>query len=130
MIVKSDRHGQERVRCQIVEGGVLYAGTTYKSLSAAAVAAARDLGLATKTLNGWAWWGIAKPARATTTKKSAADALAQLFDRYREKATAAIAGASACQSKAGCLKPDDAASREASTFSPRCPRAPGRRPGW
>lgn len=61
VIVKKDHQGTERVRCTMVEGGVEYAGTTYKSISAAAMAAAKTLGLTSKTQNGYAFWGLTTP---------------------------------------------------------------------
>ncbi|HZU81281.1 MAG TPA: hypothetical protein VE987_00110 [Polyangiaceae bacterium] len=53
MIIKKDRHGAERARCTVVESGIEYGGTTYKSISSAAMAAAKDLGLASKTQDLW-----------------------------------------------------------------------------
>lgn len=50
---KQDRHGKVRCECVVEEGGFRYAGTVYRSLSAAAVAAARDLGLRTTSANGF-----------------------------------------------------------------------------
>jgi hypothetical protein len=87
VIQKKDRTGNVRCECQVVEGGVLYNGTTYKSLSAAALASARDLGLATKTVDGWSWWGLkARPAHAT--KRNPVESLAKAFQKYRDRAEA------------------------------------------
>jgi len=68
----------------------------YESISASAIAAARALGLTSKTLNGWAFWGITKrPAggapgtpRRTSTPKTAngGSPLARLIDTYQAKA--------------------------------------------
>jgi hypothetical protein len=52
-----DRHGNVRCECTIEEGGIRYNGTLYKSLSAAAIAATKDMGLKSKTMNGWSFWG-------------------------------------------------------------------------
>jgi len=54
VIIKSDRHGKERVRCVVVDGGVEYGGKVYKTLTGAGAAAAADLGLGT-TVNGYIW---------------------------------------------------------------------------
>jgi hypothetical protein len=94
--VKSDRAGKERVRCTVVEGGIQYGDKVFKSLSAAAIAAARDLGLTTKQLNGWAWWGLSKPAaRPTKAKGLDLDGIARVWTRYRERVEAALKVASA-----------------------------------
>lgn len=60
---KLDRHGAVRCECTVVAEGIRYKGTTYTSISAAAMAAARDLGLKNKTFNGFTWWGLSKPTR-------------------------------------------------------------------
>src|ERR1700722_3634338 len=48
LLQKLDRHGAVRCECTIGEDGIHYAGQTYRSLSAAAMAAAKALGLANK----------------------------------------------------------------------------------
>lgn len=63
LLQKRDRHGAVRCECTVEEGGVRYAGKMYRSLSSAAVAAAKDLGLNNKTQNGFIFWGITKPPR-------------------------------------------------------------------
>ena len=65
VLQKRDRQGAVRCECVIVDGGVQYRETIYRSLSAAAVAAAKDLGLAAKAMNGFTFWGLSKPARQT-----------------------------------------------------------------
>ena len=63
VLQKRDRHGAVRCECTVVEdGGIRYAGKLYSSLSGAAMAAAKDLGLASTTANGFSFWGLAKPA--------------------------------------------------------------------
>src|SRR5580698_3428978 len=57
---KLDRHGAVRCECTIEEGGIRYAGTLFRSISAAAMAAAKDLGLANRTQNGYAFFGLTK----------------------------------------------------------------------
>ncbi|MCO5171166.1 MAG: hypothetical protein M9894_33090 [Planctomycetes bacterium] len=59
-----DRHGNVRCECVAVEGGFRFDGTVYKSLSAAALAAAKSLGLNSPSVNGPLFWGLSKPARA------------------------------------------------------------------
>jgi hypothetical protein len=63
VLQKRDRQGAVRCECVIVDGGVRYSETVYRSLSAAAVAAAKDLGLAAKAMNGFTFWGLTKAAR-------------------------------------------------------------------
>jgi hypothetical protein len=70
VLQKLDRHGTVRCECTIEEGGFRYAGELYRSLSAAAMAAAKDLGLANKTQNGWSYWGSALREAAERTKQS------------------------------------------------------------
>jgi hypothetical protein len=84
VIHKRDRHGETRCSCKIVEGGVSYEGTVYKSLSAAAMAAATDLGLENKTQNGWVFWGLVKPRAAA---KDLVEAFKQASERFRAKVT-------------------------------------------
>lgn len=63
VLQKRDRQGQLRCECVVIEDGVHYAGTVYRSLSAAAVAATRDLGLKGSQVNGFTFWGLTRPAR-------------------------------------------------------------------
>lgn len=63
LLQKRDRHGAVRCECTVEEGGVRYAGKVYRSLSSAAMAAAKDLGLGGKTQNGFTFWGLSKPPR-------------------------------------------------------------------
>jgi hypothetical protein len=90
VIEKRDRSGKVRCTCTVEEGGIRYKGTLYKSLSGAALAAAKDLGLTNRSANGWVFWGITKVPR------SGSDALATLtraWERYRERAGAVVAAA-------------------------------------
>lgn len=80
VIVKTDRNGTERVRCVIAEGGIEYGGATYKTISAAAMAAARDLGLASKSQDGYAFWGLKKPAPKPVSEEALAEARATYTD--------------------------------------------------
>jgi hypothetical protein len=88
---KVDRHGNVRCECTIEEGGIRYNGTLYKSLSAAAIAATKDMGLKSKTMNGWSFWGLTKPARPL---RDTLESLERAWERYRQHAAAAAQTAS------------------------------------
>src|SRR5262249_39808308 len=62
---KTDRAGRVRCECTIEKDGVKYDGKLYGSLSGAALAAAKDLGLSGNSFNGFVFWGISKPNRAS-----------------------------------------------------------------
>jgi hypothetical protein len=79
LLQKIDRHGEVRCECTIEEGGFRYRGEVYRSLSAAAMAAAKDLGLNNKTQNGWAFWGLTKPTRRPSDPLAA---LERVWERY------------------------------------------------
>jgi hypothetical protein len=59
----------------------------YGSLSGAAAAAAKDLGLSGKSFNGYVFWGLSKPGRAT-----ALDRLEHLWNRYSSVALLMLKG--------------------------------------
>jgi len=63
LLQKRDRHGAVRCECTVEADGIRYAGKVYRSLSAAAMAAAKDLGLTNRTQNGFVFWGLSKPPR-------------------------------------------------------------------
>jgi hypothetical protein len=87
LLQKRDRHGAVRCECTVEADGIRYAGKVYKSLSAAAMAAAKDLGLTNKTQNGFVFWGLSKPPR------KAGDPLAQLeraWERYHGNVAALV----------------------------------------
>lgn len=65
VLQKTDRHGKVRCECTVEADGVRYGGTLFRSISSAALAAARDLGLKNKTQNGYVFWGIVKLGGAT-----------------------------------------------------------------
>ncbi len=90
VIRKVDRRGAVRCECTIEEGGIRYAGKVYRSLSAAAMAAAKDLGVSNTTANGWNFWGLTKPARRAGDPLGALD---RAWERYRARADSAIASA-------------------------------------
>jgi hypothetical protein len=87
VLKKIDRHGTVRCECTVEEGGFRYAGEFYRSLSAAAMAAAKDLGLQNKTQNGWAFWSITKPTRRPSDPLGA---LERLWERYHGSAEALV----------------------------------------
>ncbi len=80
VIQKRDRHGAVRCECTVEADGIRYKRELYKSLSAAAIAAAKDLGLGDGALNGWTFWGITKPARRESDPLLALD---RAWERYR-----------------------------------------------
>jgi hypothetical protein len=94
VIQKRDRAGAVRCECTVIDGGVEYAGARYTSVSAAAVAASKDLGLTAKTLDGWAWWGL-KARTATAANRSSVDVLTRAFEKYRERVAALLRSADA-----------------------------------
>lgn len=68
VLQKRDRQGEVRCECTVETDGIRYRDTLFPSLSAAAMAAARDLGLASKTQNGFAFWGLGRrPNREAAT---------------------------------------------------------------
>lgn len=92
VLQKRDRHGAVRCECEVTAEGILYQGEFYRSLSAAAVAAAKELGLATKAINGFTFWGLAKPARPAADPLTA---LERAWDRYTTKVESVLEGAKA-----------------------------------
>lgn len=88
VIQKRDRQGNVRCECTVETDGVRYKGTLYRSLSAAAMAAAKDLGLGGKTQNGFTYWGLSKAPRKD------ADPLLSVhnaWQRYRDRLRTALA---------------------------------------
>jgi hypothetical protein len=92
VIQKRDRKGELRSECKVIEGGIEYKGTIYKSLSAAALAASKDLGLGASTLDGWSWWGLkTRPAQPAAKKgKDIGEALERAFTKYRDRASTIV----------------------------------------
>ncbi len=97
VIQKRDRKGELRCECKVVEGGIEYNRVTYKSLSSAALAASKDLGLGASTLDGWAWWGLKTKSSSAGPRapkaNNAATALERAFAKYRDKAAAVVQSA-------------------------------------
>ncbi len=88
-VKKTDRCGKVRCECKIEKDGVHYEGKVYGSLSGAAVAAAKDLGLPGNSFNGFVFWGLGKPNRAAADPTLR---LEQLWKRYAEVVGAAMQG--------------------------------------
>ena len=84
---KRDRHGAVRCECTVEDGGIRYAGKVYRSLSSAAMAAAKDLGLTNKTQNGFTFWGLSKPPRRPSDPLVALD---HAWDRYHGNVEALV----------------------------------------
>lgn len=84
-LTKRNRAGEVAATCTIVEAGVRYDGEKYKSLSAAAVAAAKALKLSGKTQNGFVFWGLAR-----TGGGGPVEALERAAARYRDRAGIAL----------------------------------------
>lgn len=82
---KTDRAGRVRCECTIEKDGVKYDGKLYASLSGAALAAAKDLGLSGNSFNGFVFWGISKPNRASADPVLR---LEQIWKRYSEVVSA------------------------------------------
>src|SRR5262245_30631802 len=84
---KLDRKGKTRSECTVEAEGYRYKDTVYGSLSGAAAAAAKDLGLSGKSFNGYVFWGLTRPGRIT-----ALDRLEHLWNRYSSTAIALLKG--------------------------------------
>lgn len=87
VLQKKDRHGAVRCECTVEDGGIRYAGKVYRSLSAAAMAAAKDLGLNNKTQNGFTFWGLSKPPRRPSDPLVALD---RAWERYHGNVEALV----------------------------------------
>ena len=60
VLQKKDRQGVARCECTVEEDGIRFKGTLYRSLSAAAMAASKDLGLGGQAQNGFLFWGLVR----------------------------------------------------------------------
>jgi hypothetical protein len=87
LLQKRDRHGAVRCECTVETDGIRYAGKVFKSLSAAAMAAAKDLGLTNKTQNGFVFWGLSKPPRQPSDPLAA---LERAWERYHGNVEALV----------------------------------------
>jgi hypothetical protein len=88
-IEKRDRHGAVRCKCTVEEGGIRYAGKVYTSLSGAAMAAAKDLGLKGRAENGYIFFGLSKPSRPASDP---IQDLERAWLRYRGRVEAVVKG--------------------------------------
>lgn len=60
-LVRRNRHGVVQCQCTVGPDGIIYRGQRYRSLSGAASAASKDLGL-NPVVNGYVFFHLAKPA--------------------------------------------------------------------
>jgi hypothetical protein len=88
---KVDRRGKVRCECTVEADGIRYSGEVYRSLSAAASAAAVKLGIK-GAQNGFIFWGLSKPARAGEDPLTR---LQKSWERYEACARTVIATAPA-----------------------------------
>ena len=87
LLQKRDRHGAVRCECTVEEGGIRYRDKLYRSLSAAAMAAASDLGLNHKTQNGFSFWQLTKSPRL---RRDPLATLAPAWERYHRNLQAVV----------------------------------------
>jgi hypothetical protein len=87
VLTKRDRQGAVRAECMVAEDGIQYRRTFYRSLSAAATAAAGDLGIKGGQ-NGFVFWGLSKPTRAGD---DVLGRLEKIWTRYEYSARTALA---------------------------------------
>jgi hypothetical protein len=100
VLQKKDRQGTVRCECTVEAEGIRYQGTLYRSLSAAAMAASKDMGLGGRAQNGFLFWGIIRqPAR----DKDPVAALERAWERYEARAKAILAAGLSDESKAKVL---------------------------
>lgn len=90
VLQKRDRNGTVRCECVVEEAGIRYKGTLYRSLSSAAMAAAKDLGLGGRSQNGYTFFGLSKPPRHGVDPLAA---LGRAWERYRDRTTAVVGAA-------------------------------------
>lgn len=96
VLQKRDRHGAVRCEAKVEKDGLRYAGTLYRSISSAGLAAARDLGLKNSTVNGFHFWGLSKPSRPA---RDPLEALERAWNRYRVRAEAIVKAGLADESR-------------------------------
>ena len=87
VIQKRDRHGAIRCECTVEPGGIRYSGTLYRSISSAALAAAKDLGRRNQSENGYVFWGLVKPSRLAGDPIPAFE---RAWERYLVRAEALV----------------------------------------
>jgi len=100
VLQKKDRQGDVRCECTVEQDGIRYQGTLYRSLSAAAMAASKDMGLGGRAQNGYLFWNIIKqPAR----EKDPVAALERAWERYESRAKVIMAAGLDDETKAKVL---------------------------
>lgn len=100
VLQKKDRQGTVRCECTVEQDGIRYQGTLYRSLSAAAMAASKDMGLGGRAQNGFLFWGIIKqPAR----ESDPVAALERAWERYESRAKGIMAAGLGGETKAKVL---------------------------
>lgn len=87
-LVRRDRHGVAQCECTVGPDGIFYNGQRYRSLSGAASAASKDLGL-NPVVNGYVFFQLIKPAR---TRMGDLERLQNMGKRYEEHLDALLAG--------------------------------------
>ena len=87
LIQKRDRHGEIRGESTVEAEGIRSAGKSYTALSAAAMAAGKDLGLTNKTQKGFVLWGLSKPPRQPSDPLVAIE---RAWERYESRAKGII----------------------------------------
>ena len=89
VLVKKDRAGATRCECRVLESTFEYKGQEFRSLSSAAMAAAKDLGIGGQ-VNGYLFWSlIRQPARETDPVAAQQAA----WDRFHERSSRAFTAA-------------------------------------
>jgi hypothetical protein len=100
VLQKKDRQGEVRCECTVEAEGIRYQGTLYRSLSAAAMAASKDMGLGGRAQNGYLFWNIIRqPAR----EKDPVAALERAWERYESRAKVIVAAGLSDETKAKVL---------------------------
>ena len=82
---KVDRTGAVRCECTVETDGFRFDGKIYASISGAAAAAAKSIGLTGTSFNGYLFWCVAKPGG-----RNPAHRLDGLWRRYTIAATALL----------------------------------------
>ena len=100
VLQKKDRQGVVRCECTVEQDGIRYQGTVYRSLSAAAMAASKDMGLGGRAQNGFLFWGLIKQP---THEKDPVAALERAWARYESRAKGIMAAGLSDESKAKVL---------------------------
>ena len=85
VLKKLDREGKVRCECTVEADGFRFDGKLYSSISSAAAAAAKSLGLSGTSFNGYVFWGLAKPSG-----RDLAHRLDGLWQRYTAAASALL----------------------------------------